>query len=231
MKTQVFCMAILAALFTGTVSAYEITANAGVVSEYVFRGLPQTDGNAAAQGGFDISEGDFNLGAWASTVKGGDSIDNSGPNPILVSGDNGLELDFYAAYSNSFGEIDYSVGATYYTYTDNFDDDYIELNLSGAWKWLSIDAAVGEYKNFAGPTLEYSFVSLTGEYQGFYTTVGDFSEDFEGTYYEVGYGNTLNAGGDDLFDYSISFINSNSDLANDSYLLFGITKNFELFSK
>ena len=56
MKKQAFCMAIVATLFAGPVSAYDVTANAGAVSEYVFRGLPQTDGNAAAQGGLDISK-------------------------------------------------------------------------------------------------------------------------------------------------------------------------------
>jgi uncharacterized protein (TIGR02001 family) len=155
-KKQVFCTAIAATLFAGSVSAYDVTANAGAVTEYVFRGLPQTDGNAAAQGGFDIAEGNFSAGTWASTVKGASSIDNGGADPVLVSGSNGLEVDLYAAYGNSFGEIDYSVGATYYTYTDNFDDDYIEVNLGGAWKWFSLDVAIGEYGNFDGPDLEYT---------------------------------------------------------------------------
>lgn len=217
-------------LFAGAASAYDVTANAGAVSEYVFRGLPQTDGNAAAQGGLDVSSGNFSFGTWASTVKGSDSIDVSGIDPVLVSGDNGLEIDLYGGYENSIGDVGYSIGATYYTYTDNFDDDYIELNLGAGWKWLSVDLALGEYSNFDGPTLEYTFVSVTGEYEGFYATIGDFSDDFSGTYYEAGYGSTLIVGEEELFDYSISFVSSDSKLADDNYLLFGVVKNFALFS-
>ena len=62
-------MATVASLFAGSVSAYDVTANAGAVTEYVYRGLPQTDGNAAAQGGIDVAEGNFSAGTWASTVK------------------------------------------------------------------------------------------------------------------------------------------------------------------
>ena len=232
MKKHHYVFAALSSvLVAGSASAYDLTANAGFVSEYVFRGLPQTDGNAAAQGGLDISEGNFSLGTWASTVKSTPSIDASDPsNPVLVSGDNGLEIDFYGAYSNSYKEIDYSIGFTLYTYTDDFDDEYREINLSGGWKWFTLDFAVGEWDAFSAPTQDYHFTSLTGELNGFYATYGDFSDDFSGSYFELGYGSTLSVAGEDLFDYSISYVDSDDELANDSYLLFGIVKNFEITS-
>jgi len=215
-------------------SADGVTANAGIVSEYVFRGLPQTDGRAAAQGGIEFTRGNISVGTWVSMVKSATTftIDNSDPaNPSLlpVSGNDGIEVDLYASYGSTYKQIDWSIGATYYTYTDNFDDDYKEINLGAGWKWFTLDFAAGEWDAFAEPTQDYTFVSLTSEYRGIYVKLGDFSGDFGGSYIEAGFGSTLRLSGRDLFDYSISYVNSDQKLADDNYLLFGIVKSFDLF--
>ena len=67
------------------------------------------------------------------------------------------------------------------------DDTYQEVNLSAAWRFLTIDAAIGTYDNFDGPTQDYQFYSLTAEYKGFYGKVGLFEDDFDGSYFEAGY--------------------------------------------
>ena len=54
-----------------------------------------------------------------------------------------------------------------------------------------MDVAIGEYENFAGPTLDYTYYSLTLEKNGFYGTYGGFSQDASGDYFEVGYGTTI----------------------------------------
>ena len=154
---------LAAALALGTVSApalaVELEANAGIVSEYIFRGIPSSDGKAAAQGGLDASIGPgFYLGTWGSSVD--------------FEGDDGVEIDYYGGWGNEIGDLSYSVGATLYTYTDDADDDYFEYNLDAGWKWFSASYAVGEYDNFDGPTLDYDFWSITGEYEGLYATFG-----------------------------------------------------------
>src|SRR5262245_24510431 len=50
-------------------STHTITGNAGLYSQYIFRGLTQTDRDPAVQGGFDYSHSSgFYLGTWASNI-------------------------------------------------------------------------------------------------------------------------------------------------------------------
>ena len=127
------------------------------------------------------------------------------------------------------GEFNFSVGGTLYTYTGDFDDTYVELNLGAGWKFLSFDAAIGEYDNFTGPTLSYQFYSVTGTFNNFYGKVGTFQDDFDGSYYEAGYSNTLSVGDTDLFDYALALIHSDSTLLggeSDTNLSLTLTKVF-----
>jgi uncharacterized protein (TIGR02001 family) len=219
-KKLLLPLAALAA--TGPAMAVELTANAGLNSEYIFRGIPQSDGKAAANAGLDVTAGGFYGGTWASTVDDGFS-----------GTDDGLEVDLYGGWGAEIGDFSFSLGATWYTYTDDFDDEYLEANLGGGWKWFSVDIAIGEYDNFTGPTLDYRFYALNAEYEGFYATVGIFDEDFDGEYYEAGYGAPLEAADTYLFDYQISIIHSTDDLLggdDDTNLVFSITRNFAIFS-
>ena len=48
---------------------FTATANVGLFSEYVFRGLTQTNQKPAVQGGFDLAhKSGFYVGTWASNV-------------------------------------------------------------------------------------------------------------------------------------------------------------------
>src|SRR5712692_10397285 len=50
-------------------AADEIKANVGIVSDYVFRGVSQTDNNPAVQGGVDYNhQRGLYAGAWATNV-------------------------------------------------------------------------------------------------------------------------------------------------------------------
>lgn len=220
MKKQLLMIACALSLLSASAGAVDLSANAALVSEYIFRGIPQTDGNAAVQGGIDLEQSGFYAGSWFSEVDNGDSDSNDG-----------LEIDYYGGYGGELGEFTYGIGATWYTYTDKFDDDYLELNLSGGWRFLTLDIAVGEYDNFDGPTQDYQFYSLTGEYENFYATVGLFEDDFDGEYYEIGYSNTVNYNGKDLFDYNFAGIYSTDDLLggeDDINFYAGISKSFDL---
>ncbi len=191
------------------------SANAGWVSEYIFRGVPQK--NSSASAGLDYEEGGFYLGTWGADV-----------------GD-GLEIDGYLGYNFEFEEFSLGVGATGYFYTGEFDDTYKEINLSFGFSNFALDVAVGEYDNFAGPTLDYTHAAATVEVEGFYGTVGNFSQDFEGTYVDVGYGFSVA----DEVDVTISWVYADKDLAlnpdpdtllpqDDHTLVFGISKSFNL---
>jgi hypothetical protein len=208
-KTLGTVVILLGALHFQNVFAQEWSANLGYNSEYIFRGIPQK--TSSAFGGVDFAAGGFSAGVWSADV-----------------GD-GLEVDLYSAYAIEVGDFGLSVGGTWYTYTGDFDDDYLELNLGASWKFLAFDAAIGKYDNFGGPTLNYQFYSVTASYAGFYGKVGLFADDFDGNYYEAGYGNNLTIKDIDIFDYAIAVIYSDSTLLNgdsDTNLVFTLTKNF-----
>jgi uncharacterized protein (TIGR02001 family) len=224
-KKQLLLTAIVGGLSAASASAVEVTGNAGVVSEYVFRGITSSDGKAAAQGGLDVGFGPgFYLGTWASKVDFGSS--------------DGVEIDLYGGYSGEYEDFTYGIGATLYTYTDDADEDYLEINLSGGWKWFTIDYAKGEYDQLGGPDVDYDHFSITAEYEGLYAKYGSNGDDLwqgvDADYFEVGYGGTATVNGEDLFDYSIAYIDSDDGLligtTANSRLVFGIVKNFEIAS-
>jgi uncharacterized protein (TIGR02001 family) len=187
--------------------AENFSANLGYNSEYIFRGIPQKTSSAFA--GLDWETGGFSLGTWAADV-----------------GD-GLEVDLYGAYGFEVGDWGFSVGGTYYTYTGDFDEDYLELNLGASWKFLSFDAAIGTYDT--KPSQDYQFYSVTASHAGFYGKFVMFAGDFDGNYYEAGYGNSLDLEDTYLFDYAIAAIYSDSTLLggeSDTNLVFTISRSF-----
>ncbi len=192
------------------VLAVDLSGNIGYNSEYIYRGIPQN--TSSAFGGLDLGAGGFYAGVWGADV-----------------GD-GIEIDYYGGYGFEVGEFNFGVGATIYTYTGDFDDTYKEVNLSAGWRFLTFDAAIGTYANFDGPTLDYQFYSVTGVYKGFYGKVGWFADDFDGTYVEGGYGNTLTIQETNLFDYAFAVIYSDSTLLggeSDTNLVLTLSKTFD----
>ena len=81
---QMFSLAVLAAALCGSPAQaqtptptpapeakpdYTITGNFGIYSQYIFRGLTQTDQKPAVQGGFDYAHTNgIYLGTWASNI-------------------------------------------------------------------------------------------------------------------------------------------------------------------
>ncbi|MEC9363399.1 TorF family putative porin [Sinimarinibacterium flocculans] len=105
-KRSVLSAAVLgASVFSGSALA-ELSGNVGVVSEYLFRGLPQS-GGAAVQGGLDYaSESGFYAGTWASTINFAGATGSA------------AEVDFYAGFGGEAGSIGYDLGAIYYWYSE-----------------------------------------------------------------------------------------------------------------
>ena len=197
-----------ALLVASTAASAEFSANIGWASDYYFRGIFQA--TSSASGGIDYESNGFYVGTWAADV-----------------GD-GLEVDGYFGYGGEVGDISYTVGYTGYFYTGDFDDTYQEINLGGGLGIFSLEVAVGRYDNFDGPTQDYTYYALTLEQNGFYGKVGGFSQDFDGEYFEAGYGTSIA----DVVDIGLSLIISNDDLngtdSTDETLVFTIGKAFEL---
>ena len=205
---KVFKSIILLAL-AGTAQA-DFSANVGYMSEYHFRGILQKV--SSASGGLDYESGGFYVGTWAADV-----------------GD-GLEVDGYFGYGLDVGDLNLSVGYTGYFYTGDFDDTYQEVNLGAAYGIFSLDVAVGTYdgdfdSGTAGDQDSYTFVALTLEHEGFYGTLGSFSQDAQGEYLELGYGTELAE-----IDLGVALIMANDDLVGvaDESLIFTVGKSFDL---
>lgn len=94
-----------------------VAYNVGFVSQYRYRGLAQTKGSPALQGGLDYTNANgFYLGAWASTISW--IADASAANRTTTYSGN-TELDLYGGYKFEKLGINYDVGYLRYQYTGN----------------------------------------------------------------------------------------------------------------
>lgn len=103
--------------------------NVGVVSDYVFRGVSQTNEGPALQGGIDYAhDSGFHAGVWASNV---DFVDNDGAN---------YEVDLAVGWAHDFNDmLSFDATLVYYGYIDQSAYEYLELIL---------DLGVGDYLGF-----------------------------------------------------------------------------------
>jgi uncharacterized protein (TIGR02001 family) len=131
-------------------SPHTITGNAGLFSQYIFRGLTQTDTEPALQGGFDYAHASgFYAGTWGSNVSWIRDFSQAGFNAAQPSASSGytggasLELDIYAGYKGTIGKTDfgYDVGFLYYWYPGTkfnaVKADTLEVYGALSWKFLS----------------------------------------------------------------------------------------------
>ena len=115
-KLALSAVALASAAFAQTSFADEgVAYNIGVVSEYRYRGLGQTRGKPALQGGVDYDSGKgFYLGAWGSTIKWIEDQSTPGQD---VKGS--LELDLYGGYKFEAAGLAWDVGYLRYEYVGN----------------------------------------------------------------------------------------------------------------
>lgn len=125
MRTAFACAAAAAALLAASGASaqdgVQVAWNAGVVSDYVFRGYSQTNEESAVQGGVDITAGSFYVGAWASEVDFGD--------------DTTAEVDLYGGFRTEAAGFALDVGVVTYLYLeapDGADYDYVEFKAAAS---------------------------------------------------------------------------------------------------
>lgn len=166
-----------------------VAFNAGVVTDYRYRGISQSRLKPALQGGVDYTAGAFYLGAWASTIKwikdGGGGAD--------------VEIDLYGGYKGEIAkDLGYDIGLLTYQYPSN--------GLSPSANTLEIYGAVT-----AGPvTAKYSH-STTNLF-GFTKSKGSGYLDISATFDVGGFSVTphigrqtvKNNGGFSYTDYSLA---------------------------
>ncbi len=119
--------AAIAAALTSGVAAADLTGNAAATTNYIWRGVTQTDNAAAVQGGLDWSTGGFYVGTWLSNV------DFSG-----AGGKKGYELDLYAGFGGEAGGFGYDLGVITYQYPMEPQINFTEVYASGTFSVLTL---------------------------------------------------------------------------------------------
>lgn len=153
MRKFVIPMALAASAISATAAAQQaaaptpppVTGNITLASEYRFRGIDQTFGKPAIQGGFDYSHASgVYLGNWNSNVSQGAGYPGGN-----------IEMDFYGGYKHAFGDFGLDVGLIYYYYpgsdsaelgmanphstkTNSGTVHNTEFYVGGSWKWISL---------------------------------------------------------------------------------------------
>jgi uncharacterized protein (TIGR02001 family) len=159
-----FRSAAAAALATGLIglaapasaqSDIDVAFNAGVVSDYVFRGYSQTGEDPAIQGGVDLTSGSFYAGAWASNVDFGDDTD--------------AEFDIYGGYRTEASGFALDFGVIGYLYAgapDEADYNYAEVKAaaSRAVGPATIGAAVYYSPDFFGADEAATYAEINGAF-------------------------------------------------------------------
>lgn len=117
--------ALLAAILlsAGVARAEEVklSATVGVASDYVFRGVSQTDEGPYVFGTINVAAGAFYLGAGAETVDFGNSIN--------------AEYDLWAGWTPKVGEVRLNLAVVRYGYMNTpagVDIDTVELKAGGS---------------------------------------------------------------------------------------------------
>jgi len=88
---------------------YTISGNFGLVSDYRFRGISQSDKKPAVQGGVDFAhKSGFYLGNWNSSISDWAGTIHS----------SGIEMDVYGGFKKEIAGIAFDIGAIYYYYPD-----------------------------------------------------------------------------------------------------------------
>jgi uncharacterized protein (TIGR02001 family) len=139
-------------------SPYTLTGNVGLFSQYIFRGLTQTNREPAIQGGFDFSHASgFYLGNWNSNI--------SWLTDSQAYKSSSIEMDFYGGYRNTFPlfgqEFSYDIGTLYYAYPGNISKTFLggqccasantwEGYFSLGWKWITFKNSFSLMSNTFG---------------------------------------------------------------------------------
>ena len=144
-------------------NGFSLSASAALTTDYVFRGISQTQENPAVQASLDASYGMFYLGAWGSNVDFG-----AGPAGQDIAN---IEIDYYAGITPEWQGLSFDVGGIYDTYPGAFDPgtefNYFELKTGAAYTFMdALTVGVTNYwspENFA-ETGNADALEFAGEY-------------------------------------------------------------------
>uniref|UniRef100_B0T8W8 Uncharacterized protein n=1 Tax=Caulobacter sp. (strain K31) TaxID=366602 RepID=B0T8W8_CAUSK len=114
----------------------KLSYNVGVASDYIFRGISNTNNKGQVFGGVDATYGIGYAGVWASNVDFGTE------NPDA-------EIDFYAGVKPTVSDVNLDLGVIYYSYSKD------KNGIPGSYSYFEVKAAAS--KAFGPATLGAAF--------------------------------------------------------------------------
>jgi uncharacterized protein (TIGR02001 family) len=210
-KMHTFSKTLIAASLVACSAAAnaEFSANMALTTDYVWRGVSQTNEDPAIQGGIDYShESGVYLGVWGSNVEFG--------------GPEHMEFDVYGGWAGEFGDLGVDVGVINYGYFDNPNDvDFTEGYLGASYKFFSAKVS-HDFDNdntYVEAGLDFS---LPNDF-GLALHVGNYDFDGGGDYtdYSVGVSKEIGGFGFDLSYYDTDL--EDVDIA-DGRVVFTVSK-------
>ena len=174
---------LLVLVSLASVSSYAgVSANVSFTTDYIWRGMTQSDG-PAVQGGFDYeADSGFYAGFWGSNVN--------------FNNGNGQELDYYAGYGFSLGDVGVDVGYITYDYPDSDPDiKFEEIYLGFSFGDLGLTYASGQDEAPDYIEVSYGIGPVSISY-------GDYDEYGENTLISYGFACGSYECGISLYDFS-----------------------------
>ena len=174
---------LLVIMSLASVSSYAgVSANVSFTTDYIWRGMTQSDG-PAVQGAFDYeADSGFYAGFWGSNVN--------------FNNGNGQELDYYAGYGFSLGDVGVDVGYITYDYPDSDPDlKFEEIYLGFSFGDLGLTYASGQDEAPDYIEVSYGIGPVSISY-------GDYDEYGENTLISYGFACGSYECGISLYDFS-----------------------------
>jgi uncharacterized protein (TIGR02001 family) len=114
------------------------TGNVSLTSDYVFRGVSQSNQEPALQGGVEYAaESGAYIGAWGSSISWLSDLSSTAA-PISSN----IELDVYGGYRGKFSEaVSYDVGALYYWYPGDFPSGFNSADTLEVYAGVTVAAS------------------------------------------------------------------------------------------
>lgn len=210
-KHVVLSSVVGSAIFFSGIATAELSGNVGFTSDYLWRGVTQTNHQAAVSGGLDYGHSTgLYIGTWASNVAWDSETSDT-------------EVDVYAGFSGEASGLSYDIGYIKYHYPnvyEDFDEGYIDLGYS----LVSIGYAM-DFDN------ENSYLSLGIDYEikeGLSLNIsgGSFMFDDSDSDY-IHYGGSITKAIEGGWDFTFGV--SDTDLEDDKPIaVVSFTKEFDI---
>lgn len=176
---------------SGAASAVELSGNVALTTDYVWRGISQTEGAPAVQGGFDAAfDNGLYVGVWGSNVD--------------IYSDATMEFDTYVGWAGEFSGVGVDVGFISYHYPTAANGN----NSSEGYVGLSFGPVALTY--YAGLDLGNEDISDTN--WGDYTDLSLDLGEFEGIGFSANVAHYDYRGADNYQDWKLAAVKNFMDV-------------------